>query len=81
MEPVIIELERQRQPVLVVAHQAILRALLAYFTDKVSGRDGVRPSPFHFFFSGVLANGGPSAGAARLLHRHGEGWEGGARFR
>ena len=46
----IIELERQRQPVLVVAHQAILRALLAYFTDKVSGRDGVRPSPFHFFF-------------------------------
>ncbi|XP_002987173.2 6-phosphofructo-2-kinase/fructose-2,6-bisphosphatase [Selaginella moellendorffii] len=34
LEPVIVELERQRSPVVVVAHQAILRSLYAYFTDK-----------------------------------------------
>lgn len=34
LEPVIIELERHREPVLVVAHQAVLRALYAYFMDK-----------------------------------------------
>lgn len=34
VEPVIIELERQRAPVLVVAHQAVLRVLYAYFTGS-----------------------------------------------
>lgn len=34
LEPVIIELERQRSPVVVIAHQAVLRALYAYFADK-----------------------------------------------
>lgn len=34
LEPVIIELERQQQPVMVIAHQAVLRALYAYFMDK-----------------------------------------------
>jgi 6-phosphofructo-2-kinase/fructose-2,6-biphosphatase len=34
LEPVIIEIERQRSPVVVVAHQAVLRALYAYFMDK-----------------------------------------------
>lgn len=34
LEPVIIELERERCPVLVVAHQAVLRALYAYLMDK-----------------------------------------------
>lgn len=34
VEPVIIELERQRKPVLVVAHRAILRCLYAYFKDN-----------------------------------------------
>ncbi|XP_019456566.1 PREDICTED: 6-phosphofructo-2-kinase/fructose-2,6-bisphosphatase-like isoform X1 [Lupinus angustifolius] len=34
LEPVIIELERQRAPVVVVSHQAVLRALYAYFTDR-----------------------------------------------
>lgn len=33
LEPAIIEIERQRSPVLVVAHQAVLRALYAYFTE------------------------------------------------
>jgi broad specificity phosphatase PhoE len=31
LEPVIFELERQTQPVLVVAHRAVLRCLLGYF--------------------------------------------------
>ncbi|XP_013792767.1 6-phosphofructo-2-kinase/fructose-2,6-bisphosphatase-like [Limulus polyphemus] len=35
LEPVIMELERQEN-VLVVAHQAVLRCLLAYFMDKNS---------------------------------------------
>jgi broad specificity phosphatase PhoE/predicted kinase len=34
LEPVIVELERERCPVLVVAHQAVLRALYAYLMDK-----------------------------------------------
>ena len=34
LDPVIIELERQRRPVLVVAHQAILRAIYSYFMDR-----------------------------------------------
>lgn len=33
LEPVIIELERQRTPILIVAHQAVLRCLYAYFSD------------------------------------------------
>ncbi|KAJ6692238.1 6-PHOSPHOFRUCTO-2-KINASE/FRUCTOSE-26-BISPHOSPHATASE [Salix purpurea] len=34
LEPVIIELERQRAPVVVISHQAVLRALYAYFSDR-----------------------------------------------
>ncbi len=34
LEPVIVELERERSPVLVVAHQAVLRALYAYLMDR-----------------------------------------------
>ena len=34
LEPAILELERQRAPVLVVAHRAVVRALYAYFMDK-----------------------------------------------
>ncbi len=33
LEPVIIELERERLPVLVISHQAVLRALYAYLMD------------------------------------------------
>lgn len=33
LEPVIFELERQREPILIVAHQAVLRCLYAYFLD------------------------------------------------
>lgn len=34
LEPVIIELERQHSPVIIVAHQAVLRSLYGYFADK-----------------------------------------------
>lgn len=34
LEPVIIELERQYDPVLVIGHQAVLRVLYAYFSGK-----------------------------------------------
>ena len=34
LEPVVMELERQRDPVLVVGHQGVLRILYAYFTGK-----------------------------------------------
>ncbi|XP_010457873.1 PREDICTED: 6-phosphofructo-2-kinase/fructose-2,6-bisphosphatase isoform X1 [Camelina sativa] len=34
LEPVIVELERQRAPVVVISHQAVLRALYAYFADR-----------------------------------------------
>ncbi|KAH7415185.1 hypothetical protein KP509_14G031600 [Ceratopteris richardii] len=34
LEPVIIELERQHAPVIIVAHQAVLRSLYGYFADK-----------------------------------------------
>jgi broad specificity phosphatase PhoE/predicted kinase len=34
LEPIIIELERQRSPTLVVTHRAVLRCLYAYFLDQ-----------------------------------------------
>jgi broad specificity phosphatase PhoE/predicted kinase len=34
LEPVIFELERERRPVLVIGHQAVLRALYAYMMDR-----------------------------------------------
>ena len=39
VDPILIELERQRHPVLVVGHQAVLRALFGYFTG--AERDAV----------------------------------------
>ncbi len=38
LEPVIMELERQEN-VLVVCHQAVMRCLLAYFLDKAAGTE------------------------------------------
>ncbi len=34
LEPVIVEMERRREPVVVVAHQAVVRCLYAYFTNQ-----------------------------------------------
>lgn len=52
LEPVIMELERQEN-VLVVAHQAVLRCLLAYFLDKSSGKNCV--SHFSLLVAGFFA--------------------------
>ncbi|XP_015922236.1 6-phosphofructo-2-kinase/fructose-2,6-bisphosphatase isoform X2 [Parasteatoda tepidariorum] len=46
LEPVIMELERQEN-VLVVAHQAVLRCLLAYFLDKKSSEVPFIKVPLH----------------------------------
>lgn len=43
LEPVIMELERQGN-VLLIAHQAVLRCLLAYFLDEPSGECGLLAS-------------------------------------
>jgi len=40
LEPVIMELERQEN-VLLIGHQAVLRCLLAYFLDKPSGKSAI----------------------------------------
>lgn len=37
LEPVIMELERQEN-ILVICHQAVMRCLLAYFLDKSAGK-------------------------------------------
>jgi broad specificity phosphatase PhoE len=47
LEPAIIELERNRTPVLVIAHQAVLRALYAYFMDQVPEECPHIPIPLH----------------------------------
>ena len=48
LEPVVIEIERERECVCVVAHQAILRAIYGYFTKtplkaRAPARPPVRP--------------------------------------
>ncbi|KAG6535589.1 hypothetical protein ZIOFF_000611 [Zingiber officinale] len=47
LEPVIIELERQRAPVVVISHQAVLRALYAYFADRPLNEIPLIEVPFH----------------------------------
>lgn len=47
LEPVILELERQRKPVLVVAHQAVIRALYGYFKDLAPEDCPHLPVPLH----------------------------------
>ena len=47
LDRVIIELERQRMPVLVIGHQAVLRALYAYFTDVDSEQIPYVQIPLH----------------------------------
>ncbi len=47
LEPVIIELERQRDPVLIVAHQAVLRALYGYIRGLPLERVPHLPIPLH----------------------------------
>ncbi len=47
LDRAIIELERQREPVLVIGHQAVLRALYAYFADVESERIPHLSIPLH----------------------------------
>jgi broad specificity phosphatase PhoE len=47
LEPVIFELERQRNPVIVIGHQAVLRCLYAYFLEKDASECPYLPIPIH----------------------------------
>lgn len=47
LEPVILELERDRRPLLIVAHQAVLRALYAYLMDRPPKEVPYLPIPLH----------------------------------
>jgi broad specificity phosphatase PhoE/predicted kinase len=47
VEPVILEIERQRRPVLVIAHQAIVRVLYAYFRELPAEDCPYLPVPLH----------------------------------
>ena len=57
LETVIIELERERECVCVVAHQAVLRALYGYFTDTPLQVSGQR---LPFLPEGKQPMGGPT---------------------
>ena len=47
LEPVILELERQRDPVVIVAHQAVLRCLYGYFTNEAPAACPHLEMPLH----------------------------------
>ncbi len=47
LDPLIIQLERQRSPVLVIAHQAVLRSLYAYLMDRPPAECPRLPVPLH----------------------------------
>ncbi|KTG32598.1 hypothetical protein cypCar_00023770 [Cyprinus carpio] len=73
LEPVIMELERQEN-VLVICHQAVMRCLLAYFLDKTSVRTStipihVRPRTIGTTEGGVGANLGGGSGGGQIPGR------------
>lgn len=47
LDPVIIDVERQRSPVIIVAHQAVIRCLYGYFTDQALERSPHLAVPLH----------------------------------
>lgn len=47
LDPVIVEIERSRAPVVVVAHQAVLRCLYAFLTDQPMASVPRLPIPLH----------------------------------
>jgi broad specificity phosphatase PhoE/predicted kinase len=47
LDPVLIELERQKRPVLVLAHNAVVRALYGYFMDEPAERIPSLEAPLH----------------------------------
>ena len=58
LEPVILEVERQTSPVLIVAHQAILRCLLGYFLAKPVEEVPYIEMPLHTVISLTPSGGG-----------------------
>lgn len=65
LDPVLIELERQRRPVLVIAHNAVIRGLYAYFADEPAERVPHLDVPLH-----TLIELTPRAyGSAEVRHR------------
>ncbi|MFS7972474.1 putative 6-phosphofructo-2-kinase, Fructose-2,6-bisphosphate 2-phosphatase [Helianthus anomalus] len=58
LEPVIIKLERQRAPVIVVCHEAVLRASYAYFADsplkEIPHTEVIPPMLVHFLKVAIL---------------------------
>lgn len=47
LEPVIVEIERLREPILIIAHQAVLRALYVYLAGRPQGECPHTPIPLH----------------------------------
>jgi broad specificity phosphatase PhoE len=47
LEPVILEMERHRGPLVVIGHQAVLRVLYGYFTNEPAERIPHLPLPLH----------------------------------
>jgi broad specificity phosphatase PhoE/predicted kinase len=47
LEPIIVDLERQRNPILIVAHQAVIRALYGYLTGRPQEECPYVPIPLH----------------------------------
>eukprot|EP00760_Papus_ankaliazontas_P035073 PhM_4_TR7607/c1_g1_i1/m.55969/K01103/PFKFB3; 6-phosphofructo-2-kinase / fructose-2,6-biphosphatase 3&\ len=68
LEPVIMELESARTPVLVVAHQAVLRALFAYFFNAAA-QESVSMDVPHATVWKVVGAGSPSAKIERTTLR------------
>ena len=50
VEPVIVELERTRRPILIVSHQAVLRVIYAYLMDRPEAQVPYIPIPLHTVF-------------------------------
>lgn len=47
LDPLLIQLERRRRPILLIAHQAVLRVLIAYFMDIPPSECCSLPIPLH----------------------------------
>jgi len=58
LEPVIFEIERQRRPVLVIAHRAVVRCLLGYFDGTPKDQVPFVPVPLHSVFKLTSGNDG-----------------------
>jgi broad specificity phosphatase PhoE/predicted kinase len=67
LEPVIFELERLRNPVLIVAHQATLRCMYAYLADQPIEQVPHLPMPLHTLIRLIPTAYGTQESRIRLL--------------